>query len=251
MLPMLIAFAAAFGLLIGSFLNVVAYRVPLGASVAGGRSECPSCHHQIRAYDNVPVLSWLLLRGHCRDCQAPISRRYPVVEATTAVLWALVAAVAGDTVDVVLGIVLVTALVPITLIDLDHQRIPNVITYPAAATALVAGTAIDPGGELSRVLAGAGAALFLLVPVMVYPSGMGMGDVKLAAVLGLCLGPAVAVAILAALVVGSLTGVLLAARHGVQKARKMRIPFGPYLAVGGVVGIVAGQPLLDAYLSTF
>ncbi|WP_320672659.1 prepilin peptidase [Patulibacter defluvii] len=251
MLPMLIAFAAAFGLLIGSFLNVVAYRVPLGASVAGGRSACPSCHHQIRAYDNVPLLSWLVLRGHCRDCDAPIPRRYPLVEATTAVLWALVAAVAGDTVDVVLGIVLVTALVPITLIDLDHQRIPNVITYPAAVVALVAGTALDPGGELARVAAGAGAALFLLVPAIIRPDGMGIGDVKLAGVLGLCLGPAVAVAILAALVVGSLTGALLAARHGVQSARKMRIPFGPYLAVGGVIGIVAGQPLIDAYLSTF
>jgi leader peptidase (prepilin peptidase)/N-methyltransferase len=199
---MLIVLAAAFGLLIGSFLNVVVHRLPLGASVATGRSECPACHHQIRAYDNVPVLSWLVLRGRCRDCGAPISARYPLVEATTAVLWALVAAVADDTVDVVLGLVLVTALVPITLIDLDHRRIPNAITLPTAVVALVAGTALDPGGELGRVASALGAAVFLLIPAMVRPDGMGIGDVKLAGVLGLCLGPAVAVALLVALLSG-------------------------------------------------
>lgn len=249
-LPMLIALSAAFGLLIGSFLNVVAYRLPNGLSVAAGRSECPSCHHQIRAYDNVPVLSWLLLRGRCRDCSAPISARYPVVEAVTALLWALVAAVAGETVDVVLGIVLVTALVPITLIDLDHRRIPNLITLPAAVVAVAAGTAIDPSGELGRLAAGAGAALFLLVPALIRPDGMGMGDVKLAGVLGLCLGPSVAVALLVALLSGTAAGVLLAARSGVGEARRTAIPFGPYLAFGGVVAIVAGQPLIDAYLTT-
>lgn len=247
---MLIALSAAFGLLVGSFLNVVAHRLPAGLSVAAGRSECPSCHHQIRAYDNVPVLSWLLLRGRCRDCSAPISARYPVVEAVTALLWALVAAVAGETVDVVLGIVLVTALVPITLIDLDHRRIPNAITLPAAIVAVAAGTAIDPSGELGRLAAGAGAALFLLVPALIRPDGMGMGDVKLAGVLGLCLGPSVAVALLVALLSGTIAGVLLAARSGVGEARRTAIPFGPYLAFGGVVAIVAGQPLIDAYLTT-
>lgn len=251
MLLMLIAFAAAFGLLIGSFLNVVVYRLPNGMSVVTGRSECPSCHHQIRAYDNVPVFSWLVLRGHCRDCRAPISARYPVVEGVTALLWALVAAVADDTVDAVLGIVLVTALVPITLIDLDHRRIPNAITLPAAVIALVAGTALDPGGELGRVAAGLGAALFLLVPAMVRPDGMGIGDVKLAGVLGLCLGPAVAVGLLVALVAGTVFGLVLAARTGVEKARKTQIPFGPYLAFGGVVALVAGQPILDAYVNNF
>lgn len=251
MLLMLIAFAAAFGLLIGSFLNVVVYRLPNGVSVVSGRSECPQCHHQIRAYDNVPVFSWLLLRGQCRDCATPISARYPLVEGVTALLWALVAAVAVDTVDVVLGIVLVTALVPVTLIDLDHRRIPNAITLPAAIVALVAGTAIDPGGELWRVAAGLGAALFLLVPAMVRPDGMGIGDVKLAGVLGLCLGPAVAVALLVALVSGTLFGLVLAARTGVEKARKTQIPFGPYLAFGGVVAIAVGQPVIDAYLNNF
>lgn len=251
MLLMTIAFAAAFGLLVGSFLNVVAYRLPNGMSVAAGRSECPSCHHQIRAYDNVPVLSWLVLRGHCRDCRTPISARYPVVEALTAVLWALVAAVAPSTVDIVLGIVLVTALVPVTLIDLEHRRIPNAVTLPAAVVALIAGTAIDPGGELGRFASGLGAAAFLLVPSLLRPGGMGMGDVKLAGVLGLCLGPAVAVAVLVALVSGSLFGVLLAARSGVGEARRTTIPFGPYLAFGGVVAIVVGQPLIDAYLNTF
>ncbi|MDO9408245.1 A24 family peptidase [Patulibacter sp.] len=248
---MLIVLAAAFGLLIGSFLNVVVYRLPNGLSVVTGRSECPECHHQIRAYDNVPVLSWLVLRGRCRDCGTSISARYPLVEGATALLWALVAAVADDTVDAVLGIVLVTALVPITLIDLDHRRIPNAITLPAAVIALVAGTAIDPGGELGRVAAGLGAAIFLLIPAMLRPDGMGIGDVKLAGVLGLCLGPAVAVALLVALLSGTLFGVVLAARSGVEKARKTQIPFGPYLAFGGVVAIAAGQPVIDAYLNNF
>jgi leader peptidase (prepilin peptidase)/N-methyltransferase len=251
MVLMLIAFAAAFGLLIGSFLNVVVYRLPNGLSVVTGRSECPQCHHQIRAYDNVPVFSWLVLRGHCRDCRTPISARYPLVEAVTALLWALVVAVADDTVDKALGIVLVTALVPLTLIDLDHRRLPNAITYPTAVIALIAGTAIDPGGELARVAAALGAGLFLLIPAMVRPDGMGLGDVKLAVVLGLCLGPAVAIALLVALVAGSLFGLVLAARSGVQNARKTQIPFGPYLAFGGVVAIAVGQPILDSYLNTF
>jgi leader peptidase (prepilin peptidase) / N-methyltransferase len=251
MLPMLIAFAAAFGLLIGSFLNVVVYRMPNGISVVTGRSECPECHHQIRAYDNVPVFSWLVLRGHCRDCRAPISARYPLVEAVTAVLWALVAAVADSTVDAVLGIVLVTALVPITLIDLDHFRIPNKITYPAAAIALVAGLALDPSGEPDRLIAAAAAGAFLLVPAALISGGMGLGDVKLIAVVGLCVGPPVAVALLVALVAGSVVGVVLAARKGVREARKTKIPFGPYIAFGGVVAIAVGQPLIDAYLKAF
>ncbi|MCK9248650.1 MAG: prepilin peptidase [Solirubrobacteraceae bacterium] len=251
MLPMLIALSAAFGLLIGSFLNVVIHRLPLGVSVAGGRSECPSCHHQIRAYDNVPVFSWLVLRGHCRDCHAPISARYPVVEGVTAVLWALVAAIATDTVDVVLGIVLVTALVPITLIDLDHRRIPNAITLPAAIVAIAAGAAIDPDGQVTRLIAGIAAAGFLFVPAFLRPDGMGLGDVKLAGVIGLCLGPAVAVAILVALVAGTVWGVVLGARVGVAEARKTQIPFGPYLAFGAVVALVAGQPLIDWYTGAF
>jgi leader peptidase (prepilin peptidase)/N-methyltransferase len=168
----------------------------------------------------------------------------------TALLWALVAAVAGETVDVVLGIVLVTALVPITLIDLQHRRIPNLITLPAAVCAVAAGTALDPDGQLGRLAAGAGAALFLFVPALIRPDGMGMGDVKLAGVLGLCLGPAGAVALLVALLSGTVAGVVLAARSGVGEARRTAIPFGPYLAFGGVVAIVAGQGLVDAYLTT-
>jgi len=141
--------------------------------------------------------------------------------------------------------------VPITLIDLDHRRIPNAITLPTAIVAVAAGTALDPSGEVERLIAGAGAAIFLLVPAIVRPDGMGMGDVKLAGVLGLCLGGPVAVAILVALVVGTLSGVVIAARRGVGDARKTAIPFGPYLALGGVVALVVGQSLIDTYLDTF
>ncbi|MGX6447152.1 prepilin peptidase [Patulibacter sp. S7RM1-6] len=248
---MLVLLAAAFGLLIGSFLNVVVHRVPADQSVVTGRSACPACGHPIRAYDNVPVLSWLVLRGRCRDCGAPIPARYPLVELVTAALWALAAATGDGPAGVALGALLVSALVPITLIDVEHRRIPNAVTLPAAVLAVVLGTALDADGEIARLVAGAGAAAFLLVPALVRPDGMGLGDVKLAGVMGLCLGPPVAVALLVALVAGSAWGLALAARRGVADARRTTLPFGPYLALGGVVALVVGDAVVDAYLSTF
>lgn len=246
------AFSATVGLLLGSFFNVVAYRLPKRLSVVAGRSHCPSCGEMVRAYDNVPVVSWLLLRGRCRHCAEPISARYPVVEALTAVLMAAVALVhADDTTKLVLGLVLVAVLVPLTLIDLEHRLLPNVITGPAAVLAIVLGLALDPGGEPERLIAAAGAALFFLLAALAYPGGMGMGDVKLAGVLGLFLGAPVAVALLVALVSGVLVGTLVVARKGVAAGRKTKVPFGPFLALGGVVAILVGAELLDAYTSTF
>ena len=245
MLPILLALA---GLLVGSFLNVVAHRLPSGASVVGGRSMCPGCGATIRAYDNVPVLSWLVLRGRCRDCAAPISARYPLVEAGTASLVGAVAVVhAGDAPRLVLGVVLVVLLVPMALIDLDHRIIPNRLTGPAAVLALALGTALDPGGELSRVLSGLGAGGFFLLAAIASPGGMGMGDVKLAGVLGLFLGAPVAVALLVALVAGVLVGGGIIAAKGVAAGRKTAVPFGPFLALGGVVALLAGDALLSAY----
>ncbi|WP_022928644.1 prepilin peptidase [Patulibacter americanus] len=154
-------------------------------------------------------------------------------------------------VEVVLGVVLVAALVPITVVDLRERRIPNAVTLPAAVAAIGVGTLLDPAGEPGRLASGAGAALFLLVPALVRPDGMGMGDVKLAGVLGLCLGPPAAVAMLVALLTGVLAGVVLAVRAGVGRARRATIPFGPYLALGGVVALLAGQPVVDGYLAAF
>ena len=246
-----IVVAALGGLLIGSFLNVVAYRLPRGESLVTPGSRCPSCGNPVRSYDNVPVLSWLLLHGRCRDCGEPISGRYAIVEATTAALFVAVVAVRYEqTPQLVLGLVLVALLVPLALIDLDTRLLPNALTLPAAILAIVLGVGIDPGGQVERVVAGAAAGGFVLIAALLAPRGMGIGDVKLAAVLGLFLGREVAVAVLVALLAGVAVGVAIVARKGSAAGRKTAIPFGPFLALGGVVGVLAGDVLVDAYHST-
>ena len=251
-MPLALPFAAAFGLVIGSFLNVVAHRLPGRMSLSMPASHCPSCETPIKPYDNIPVLSWLLLRGRCRSCSAPISARYPLVEAATALLFAAVVAVHhADTAALVLGLVLVAFLVPIALIDLDHRIIPNRLTLPAAILAIVLGTVLDPGGQVERLIAGAAAGLVLGLPAFISPKGMGMGDAKLVAVLGLYLGAAVAPAFFVAFLVGTAVGIGIIARKGMMKGRKTAVPFGPFLALGGIVGVLAGNELVQAYLSTF
>lgn len=246
-----IALAALGGLVVGSFLNVLIARLPRGEAL-GGRSRCPACSAQIRARDNVPVVSWLLLRGRCRDCGARISARYPLVEVLTAALYmATVAVHLGDTAALVLGLTLTTFLVPIAFIDLDVQRIPNALTLPAAVLAVVLGTALDPGAEVERLIAGAASALFFGIPAFINPRGMGMGDAKLTGVMGLYLGAAVAPAILIGLVAGVLGSVVIVARLGMSDARRTRIPFGPFLALGGVAGVLVGTPIIDWYTTTF
>jgi leader peptidase (prepilin peptidase)/N-methyltransferase len=247
-----IVVAAFGGLILGSFLNVVAYRLPRGGSLVTPGSQCPHCDHPVRPRDNVPVLSWLALRGRCRDCGGPIAGRYALVEAGTAVLFVAVAAARhDDPADLVLGLVLVAFLVPLVLIDLDVRLLPNAITLPAAVVAIALGSVLDPSGEVERLLAGAAAGGFFLLAALAYPRGMGIGDVKLAAVLGLFLGRAVAAALLVALVAGVLVGVAIIARKGAAEGRKTAVPFGPFLALGGVVALLAGDLLVDAYLGTF
>jgi leader peptidase (prepilin peptidase)/N-methyltransferase len=251
-MPVALLPAALFGAIIGSFLNVVAYRVPRRESLATPGSHCPSCDHPVRPYDNLPVVSWLLLRGRCRDCGEGISARYPVVEVLTAVAFAAIVAVHVDDVTrMVLGIVLVAFLVPLTLIDLDTQTLPDRLTAPAAVLGLVLGTALDPGGELERVVAAAAAGGFFFVAWYLKPGGMGFGDVKLAAVLGLFLGRGVAVAVFGALIAGVCVGLFIMRRVGVASGRKTKVPFGPFLAFGGLLAVLAGGPLVDAYLNTF
>jgi leader peptidase (prepilin peptidase)/N-methyltransferase len=211
-------------------------------------SHCTGCGTPIKPYDNVPVLGWLLLRGRCRACREPISRRYPLVEATCAVLAVAVVLVKHSPHDLALGLTLVAVLVPVALIDFDHQIIPNRITAPAAAAAVVIGLITRPSGVPEQLIAGAAAAGFLLVFWLAYPGGMGLGDVKLAGVLGLFLGRSVAVAMLAGVLLGTLVGAAVMARMGVARGRKAKLPFGPFLAVGGLVGVLAGAPLIHAYL---
>jgi leader peptidase (prepilin peptidase) / N-methyltransferase len=246
-----VALAALGGLLVGSFLNVVAHRLPRGESLVRPRSRCPHCGTQLRAVDNVPLISWLALRGSCRHCDAPISARYPLVELTTAALYVAVAASQDDAVRIVLGLMLVTALVPITLIDLDHRIIPNKITGPAAIAALVAIVALDRDFLVESVVAAVAAGGFFLIAAMLYPRGMGMGDVKLAGVLGLYLGRAVAPAVFIALIGGVVIGAAVIARKGAKEGRKTAVPFGPFLSLGGLIAFFVGDALVDAYLDTF
>jgi leader peptidase (prepilin peptidase) / N-methyltransferase len=239
------------GLLIGSFLTVVAHRLPRGESVVGGRSNCPGCGAQIAAYDNVPVFSWLLLRGRARCCGAWISPRYPLTELATGALYALTTLVLWDNAaQLALGLVFVTMLLAITLTDLERRIIPNKILLVAAVAAVAIVAATDPGSLPERAIAAAGAGGLLLAAALAYPRGMGLGDVKLAATMGLFLGREVAPALFIALLAGSLVGLAMIARHGTA-ARKQAIPFGPFLAFGGLVGLLAGEELIDWYLGTF
>jgi leader peptidase (prepilin peptidase)/N-methyltransferase len=235
-------------MIIGSFLNVVAYRLPRRESLVTPGSHCPGCGAAVKPYDNLPVVGWLLLRGRCRSCGERISARYPVVEALTGVLAVAVVLVKHSASDIVLGLVLVAILVPIALIDLEHRVIPNKIIVPAGIAAIVIGLALNPAGVPEQLIAGAAAGGFLLLFALAYPRGMGMGDVKLAAVLGLYLGRSVAVALLVAVIAGTVAGALVMARVGVAKGRKTAVPFGPFLALGGVVALLMGPSIVHWYL---
>ncbi len=243
-----LALALLGGLIVGSFLNVVAYRLPLGQSLVLPGSHCPSCGVPIKPYDNVPVLGWLVLRGRCRSCRTPISARYPLVEALTALLAVSTVVVKHSAVDIALGLVLVAVLVPIALIDLDKRIIPNKITLPAAIIAVAIGLVLAPGKVPEQLVAGAAAGGFLLLFALAYPRGMGMGDVKLAAVLGLFLGRSVGVALLVGVFTGALFGAAVMARLGVAEGRKTAVPFGPFLAFGGIVALFAGPAIVHLYL---
>jgi leader peptidase (prepilin peptidase)/N-methyltransferase len=245
------ALAGAFGLLVGSFLNVVAYRLPRGESVVFPASHCPSCDTPIKPYDNLPVLSWLWLRGRCRSCHTSISPRYPIVEAVTAALLVAVVLDKGADSDAWLGIAFVILLVPVTLIDLDHRIIPNTLMLVGTVVSVALVLLTDPGALTEHLIAAAAAGGFLLVAALAYPAGMGMGDVKLAAVMGLFLGRNVAPAMFVALITGSLVGAAIIAKKGAKEGRKTGIPFGPYLAFGGLVGLFAGDAIVDWYLDTF
>ncbi|HEX4435626.1 MAG TPA: prepilin peptidase [Solirubrobacteraceae bacterium] len=244
-------FAGVFGAIIGSFLNVVAYRLPRHESLITPASHCPRCDTPVKPYDNIPVLSWLLLRGHCRSCGESISVRYPLVEFITGVLCLGAVLVGGPAAKIVLALGLILLVVPIALIDLEHRLIPNRLTYPGAIFALVVGLALDPGGEPTRLIAAAAAGGFLLMAALAYPGGMGIGDVKLAGMMGLFLGSAVAPALLVALLSGTVLGAAVLARKGVAVGRKTKIPFGPFLALGAVVAVFAGQPLVHVYVNHF
>jgi leader peptidase (prepilin peptidase)/N-methyltransferase len=242
----LAAFALAPGLALGSFLNVVAARVPLRRSVLRPRSACMSCGAELAWHDNIPVLSYVLLRGRCRSCGTRIGLTYPLVELTAAVLIAGCVLKFGLSGRALVAGFFCSVLVAISATDLAHRIVPNRIVIPAAAVVLVAQTALDPSPEWA--IGAFGAALFLFVAVLAYPAGMGMGDVKLALLMGAALGRSVSVALMLGMIAALVPGVVLLARHG-QAARKMAIPFAPFLALGSVVALFAGGALLDWYLA--
>lgn len=247
-----ISFAAVLGLAVGSFLNVVVYRLPRGENLNHPGSHCPNCDHPVRMRDNVPLVSWLRLRGRCRDCAHPISPRYPLLELATALLWvAVVWAKWDDGAAIALGLVLVTLMVAVVPIDLEHRLILNKLTYPAAVLALLIGLTLDPSGVPEQLIAAAAAGGFFLLAALAYPKGMGLGDVKLAFVMGLFLGAAVAPAIFVALISGVAAGVVVIARVGAERGRTVKVPFGPFLALGSVLALFAGNALLSSYVSTF
>ncbi len=244
-------FAGVLGAVFGSFLNVVVYRLPRHESLVKPASHCPNCGTPVKPYDNIPIISWLLLRGHCRGCGVAISARYPLVEALTAALCAGAVLVHHSDAGIALSVALILLVVPAAVIDLEHRIIPNRITAFGAALALAIGLALDPSGEPGRLIAGAAAGGFLLVAALAYPGGMGMGDVKLAGVMGLFLGAAVAPALLIALVAGVLLGAIVIARKGAQAGRKTAVPFGPFLALGALGAIFVGHQLVDVYVNHF
>jgi len=246
-----VAIAFLGGLIVGSFITVVAHRVPRGESIVGPRSRCPGCGAQIAAYDNLPVVSWMLLRGRARCCGIAISPRYPLTELTLGALYAATVLVLwGDGGEVALGLVFVTTLLAVTLTDLEHRLIPNKILLVAAVLGAVLAAVTDPGSLPERIAAAAAGGGLLFLVALAYPRGMGLGDVKLVATMGLFLGRNVAPAIVVALLAGSLVGLMMIGRDGAA-ARKRAIPFGPFLALGGVVGLLAGDQIVDWYLGTF
>jgi len=240
-----VVFAPALAL--GSFLNVVAARVPLRRSIVRPPSACMSCSREIEWYDNVPLISYAVLRGRCRHCGVRIPLLYPFVELLTAALIAGCVLVFGLSAEAAVAAFFCAVLVALSAIDLEHRIIPNRIVLPATVIVVVANTVRDLSPEWA--IAGIAASGFLLVAALIYPAGMGMGDVKLALLMGVALGRTVPVALMAGMLVSMIPSLVLFARHG-MKARKMGIPFGPFLAIGSVVALFWGHALLDAYLNS-
>ncbi|MDX6285422.1 MAG: leader peptidase (prepilin peptidase) / N-methyltransferase [Frankiales bacterium] len=252
------ALVGVLGLMVGSFLNVVIWRVPRGESVVRPESHCPGCNKPIRPRDNVPVLSWLLLRGRCRDCGTSISPRYPAVEVLTALVWAAFGLKFGYDAQLPAYLYLGAVGVALALIDIDTKRLPNALvlpSYPIAMALLAIAAGVNgQWGDFVRALLGMAALYgFYFALVLAVPRGMGFGDVKLAGVLGLYLGwlgwgQVIAGGFLGFLV-GSVAGIgLMVARRA---GRKTEIPFGPFMLLGAFLAVFWGHALANAYTSTF
>jgi leader peptidase (prepilin peptidase)/N-methyltransferase len=241
-----------FALPLGSFLNVVAYRLPRGQTPWNPkRSHCPSCDTQLAARDNLPVVGWLLLRGKCRTCGEPISWRYPFFEALTAILFACAGLKFGWTIELLPALLLIATLVTISNSDLDLQIIPNQVLFVSLLGGLLAMALAYPDNWTTWASSAVISFVVFFLIVLAYPAGMGMGDVKLAGVMGLYLGRTMAPAMLFAFLVGTIVGIGVMSRKGIKDGRKTKLPFGPFMAAGGVFAIFFGEDVVDWYLDTF
>ena len=238
--------AGMIGLALGSFSTVVASRWPAGGSLVSPRSHCTACERTLSPLEMVPVLSWIALRGRCRGCGTGVSWRYPAIELASGVLAAGAIVGFGATWQGLSAAILGVALVPVVVIDIQHRLIPDIIVLPAAVLALGAAVAADPRQWWVSLAAALGAAGFLLVLWLIYPGGMGLGDVKLALLLGAVLGASVIPALLIAFAGGAALGIVLLARFG-ARARKMAVPFGPFLAAGSLAGLWFGPSMIGWY----
>jgi len=238
-----------FGLVVGSFLNVVIYRLPRHESLVRPGSHCPGCDTPIHWYDNVPLVSWLVLRGRCRECKTRISYRYPAVEAVTGAGFVLAIWRFDVSWPLLVAWAFIAAMIAIAFIDYDHMIIPNGIVLPGAVIGLAASIAIHPSRWWVYLVASAGAAAFMFALVMLWPGGMGPGDVKMALFMGAVLGVGVIVGLFAAFLFGSIAGVFMMVV--LKRSRKSKIPFGPFLAMGSVLALFLGEQIIAAYMSLF
>ncbi len=248
MIPLAVV-AGLFGLVIGSFLNVVIHRVPLGQSIAWPSSRCPNCGAPIKSLDNVPLLSYLALRGKCRECKARISPRYPLVEGLTGFLFGLAAYEFGLSLALASALVLVSVLVALAGTDLEHRLLPNAIVFPATLAGLALAIAIDPARWWVYVVSAVGVAAGLFALALAYPRGMGMGDVKMGGMLGAFLGPYAALAVFVGALLGGLVGGALIASG--KMGRRTAMPFGVFLSVAGVLVLFFGQEMWGWYRGLF
>jgi leader peptidase (prepilin peptidase)/N-methyltransferase len=238
--------AGLLGLIAGSFLNVVIHRVPLRESVIFPTSHCPVCGEPIKPRDNVPLISYVLLRGRCRSCKARISLRYPLVEALTGILFAGAAYEFGLSLELLSAIALILTLVALAGTDLEHRLLPNVIVGPAALTGFVLSVLASPERWWIFLISAVAVAGALFALALVYPAGMGMGDVKMGGMLGAFLGPYAALAVFFGALCGAITGGVLIAAGKVR--RRHALPFGVFMALGGIVALFAGPELWGLYL---
>ncbi len=242
---MLIVGAILLGLVVGSFLNVVIHRVPRRQSVAWPASHCPHCGEPIRPRDNVPLLSYLLLRGRCRNCKGHISARYPAVEAATGLLFGAATYEFGASLSLVAALVFTSTLIALAVIDLEHRLLPNAIVGPAALAGLALSILANPAGWWTYPLFAAAVAVALFGLALVRPGGMGMGDVKMGGMLGAFLGPYAALAVFLGALFGAIAGGLLMATGKVD--RRSALPFGSFMALGALVSLFVGPELWTVY----